>query len=299
MSQILQWHPAFQAAMQIELSEEMDKLEFLKEYNLTSGPLRIDTLIIKKEKDAEIQKQIGRIFKRYNILEYKSPEKSHTVNSFFKVVSYAGLLQSNTQREQEIPPEEITITLIGDRYPRRLLAYLKRRHRVGIEQAYPGIYYVEGLLFPMQVIVQRELDKGENVWLSRLRQNLQMQEDVEALARAYKGKDGNPLYSAVMDLIVRANWKIYEEGETVCDALNELFADKLEAFGWNVIEIDGHDVEEIYEAVCSAKTMDRPTAIIANTIKGKGVSYMENNAGWHGKAPNDAEYETAMKELSR
>ena len=125
-----------------------------------------------KEKDAEIQKQIGRIFKRYNILEYKSPEKSHTVNSFFKVVSYAGLLQSNTQREQEIPPEEITITLIGDRYPRRLLAYLKKRHRVGIEQAYPGIYYVEGLLFPMQVIVQRELDKGENVWLSRLRQNL-------------------------------------------------------------------------------------------------------------------------------
>ena len=59
--------------------------------------------------------------------------------------------------------------------------------------------------------------------------NLQMREDVEALARAYKGKDGNPLYSAVMDLIVRANWKIYEEGETVCDALNELFADKLEA----------------------------------------------------------------------
>ena len=49
------------------------------------------------------------------------------------------------------------------------------------------------------------------------------------MARAYKGKDGNPLYSAVMDLIVRANWKIYEEGETVCDALNELFADKLEA----------------------------------------------------------------------
>ena len=131
MSQILQWHPAFQAAM-----------------------------------------QIGRIFKRYNILEYKSPEKSHTVNSFFKVVSYAGLLQSNTQREQEIPPEEITITLIGDRYPRRLLAYLKRQHRIRIEQAYPGIYYVEGLLFPMQVVVQRELDKGENVWLSRLRQNL-------------------------------------------------------------------------------------------------------------------------------
>lgn len=79
----------------------------------------------------------------------------------------------------------------------------------------------------------------------------------------------------------------------------EPLQDKFEAFGWNVIEIDGHDLEEIYDAVQSAKTMDRPTAIIANTTKGKGVSYMENNAGWHGKAPNDAEYETAMTELSK
>ncbi len=75
--------------------------------------------------------------------------------------------------------------------------------------------------------------------------------------------------------------------------------DKLEAFGWNVIEIDGHDIEEIFEAVQTAKTMDRPTAIIADTVKGKGVSYMENNAGWHGKAPNDAEYEAAMNELCK
>ena len=78
-------------------------------------------------------------------------------------------------------------------------------------------------------MVQRELDPKENVWLSRLRQDLQMERDVEVLARAYRGKDSDPLYSAVMDLIVRANWKMYKEGETVCDALNELFADKLEA----------------------------------------------------------------------
>lgn len=74
--------------------------------------------------------------------------------------------------------------------------------------------------------------------------------------------------------------------------------EKFEAFGWNVIEIDGHDVDEIYDAVQSAKTMDTPTVIIANTVKGKGISFMENNAGWHGKAPSDAEYEKAMRELN-
>ena len=87
---------------------------------------------------------------------------------------------------------------------------------------------MEGLLFSLQVVVQRELDKEENVWLSRLRENLKMREDVEVLAHAYRGKDQDPLYSAVMDLIIRANWKLYEEGENMCDALNELFADKLE-----------------------------------------------------------------------
>ena len=74
--------------------------------------------------------------------------------------------------------------------------------------------------------------------------------------------------------------------------------EKFEAFGWNVINIDGHNVEEIFVAVQSAKTMDRPTAIIAETVKGKGVSFMENNCGWHGKAPNDEDFAKAMAELA-
>lgn len=73
---------------------------------------------------------------------------------------------------------------------------------------------------------------------------------------------------------------------------------KLSAFNWKVIEIDGHDILQIYTALENAKKFDRPTAIIANTVKGKGVSFMENNAGWHGKAPNDEEFELAIKELA-
>ena len=79
-------------------------------------------------------------------------------------------------------------------------------------------------------------------------------------------------------------------------ALDDL-PDKIRAFNWNVIEIDGHDISQIYEAIELAKSASKPTAIIANTVKGKGVSFMENNAGWHGKAPKKDEYEKAMKEL--
>lgn len=72
---------------------------------------------------------------------------------------------------------------------------------------------------------------------------------------------------------------------------------KLEAFGWNVATIDGHDIQQIYKTIEIAKQSDRPFAIIANSIKGKGVSFMENNARWHGKAPNDEQFNDALKEL--
>ena len=73
--------------------------------------------------------------------------------------------------------------------------------------------------------------------------------------------------------------------------------EKLKAFNWDVKVIDGHNIQEIYDALEYAKSNNKPTAIIANTIKGKGVSFMENNAGWHGKAPNKDEFEKAIAEL--
>ena len=74
--------------------------------------------------------------------------------------------------------------------------------------------------------------------------------------------------------------------------------DKFRSFGWDVQTIDGHDFEEIAAAVEKAKTVkDRPQAIIAETVKGKGVSFMEDQAGWHGKAPNDEQAAQAVKEL--
>lgn len=76
--------------------------------------------------------------------------------------------------------------------------------------------------------------------------------------------------------------------------------DKFKAFGLNVVEIDGHDFDQIEDAFNKARaTKGVPTAIIMKTLKGKGVSFMEDQAGWHGKAPNDEQYEQAMGELRK
>ena len=77
-------------------------------------------------------------------------------------------------------------------------------------------------------------------------------------------------------------------------------ADKFMSFGFNVIECDGHSISSLIDAFTSARTKKgMPSIIIAKTVKGKGVSFMENQIGWHGKAPNEEEYKKAMEELNR
>ncbi len=73
---------------------------------------------------------------------------------------------------------------------------------------------------------------------------------------------------------------------------------KFEAFNWHTIVINGHDFEQIEAALKEAETVDKPVAIIAETVKGKGVSFMENQVSWHGAAPNDELFEQAMTELN-
>lgn len=92
--------------------------------------------------------------------------------------------------------------------------------------------------------------------------------------------------------------KLQLDGPTEKIISLEPLSDKWEAFGWNVIDIEGHNFRELLAAFDKAKqTKGHPTVIIAHTVKGKGVSFMEGAVGFHGKAPNDEEYKQAMKEL--
>lgn len=102
------------------------------------------------------------------------------------------------------------------------------------------------------------------------------------------------------NLCVIVDWNGLQIDGPVAEVMNPTPHDKkLEAFGFHVITVDGHDFDALEKAFNEAKTVKgKPTAIIAKTVKGKGVSFMENAVDWHGKGPNDEEYEIAMKELT-
>ena len=90
-------------------------------------------------------------------------------------------------------------------------------------------------------------------------------------------------------------------GQTA-DVLNlEPWGDKFTSFGWQCLECDGHNITEVVETIARAKEMSKsgPTAIIAHTVKGKGISFMEGKYQWHGKAPNEEEREQALAEIHR
>ena len=87
----IQWHPGFAAAMDLELSANRKDLVYEREYNLNTKPLEIDLLVIKKEPAVQIESEIGKLFRGHNILEYKSPDDSLNIDTFYKAAAYACL----------------------------------------------------------------------------------------------------------------------------------------------------------------------------------------------------------------
>lgn len=93
----VQWHPAFAAALRIELEKELEDLIIEEEHLLSHKPLQIDILLIKKTSKQQLDKNIARIFKEHNIIEYKSPNDSLSINDFYKVLGYACIYQADTK----------------------------------------------------------------------------------------------------------------------------------------------------------------------------------------------------------
>ena len=223
----LQWHSGFSAALRVELEDELDELCIEDEHMLSKKPMQIDVLVVKKKREQPIRKNIGRIFRKHNIIEYKSPEDYLSINDFYKVYGYTCFYQSETKRVKEIPPEEITITFICNHYPQKLLEHLKKFKGIEVEKQEAGIYYLLGDSFPMQLVIVKELSKEENYWLQNLRCNLKTGEEIREVVRRYEQVKYKAYYSDVMNLIVRANQKQMEEEKNMCEALNELFAEEL------------------------------------------------------------------------
>ena len=212
---LLQWHPAFCAAMRIELEEEANKIQIEEEHLLGEKPMQIDLLIIKKDKEQKIKKNIGRIFRTYNIFEYKAPDDYLGINDFYKVYGYACFYQSQTDKAGEIDPEELTITFVCNHYPRNMLGHLRRVRGIQVQQREPGIYDLTGDPIAMQLIVTKKLSKENNFWLQSLRNDLRSEEEIRMLEKRYAERRDKMHCRAVMDVIMRANDEKMEENKMV------------------------------------------------------------------------------------
>lgn len=223
----LQWHLAFFAGIQIEFSEEKEKLTFENEHQLGTKPKQIDVLIIKKESETKLRKNIGRIFRKYNIIEYKSPEDYISIDDFYQVYGYACFFKADTEKVNEIKAEEITITFVCKRKPEKLIKHLQEERGFQLEEK-DGIYTIYGDFFPMQLLLTSELSKTENFWLRYLTDDLKTVEEANKILGKYEGHQKENLYKSVMNIIVNANRELFKEAKKVCEALRELMKEELE-----------------------------------------------------------------------
>lgn len=201
---------------------------FQNEYPLSKKPMLVDILIIKKRAGEKIQKNIGRIFRTYNLIEYKSPTDYLSVDDFYKAYGYACFYKADTGKTNEIPAEEISITFVSKNYPRKMIRHLINARKYTIEKKESGIYYVYGDVFAIQIIVTRQLSPKHNLWLYSLTDTLTDPKITKELLNQYSGKENNNLYSAVMQVIIEANEQQFKGGEPMCEALMKILDEKAE-----------------------------------------------------------------------
>ena len=141
---------------------------------------------------------------------------------------YACIYPADKKEMCEILPSDITLTMISNKFPRKMVNYLQKERGLAVHKQGQGIYYLEGDQFKIQVLVNKELSREENFWLNSLRDDLKSREEIEELIERYEGEKNNKWYSDVADTILRGNWESVKEAKSMCEALRELFREELE-----------------------------------------------------------------------
>ena len=231
----IQWHPGFYGAAELEFISNKGDLEFQREFNLSKEPIRMDLLIIKKLSNIRTKNEIGHIFRKFNVVEYKSHDDALSIDDYYKTVGYACLYKGLGETVDQIPANELTISIFRESYPREMFEAMKNLG-LEIKERYPGIYYISGkqALFDTQIVVTRQLDKETHRTLHVLSKHVK-EEDVrvfirEAVQMSEPGDRNN--VDAVLQVSVSANKEIYEAirkcDKVMCDALKELMKEDFE-----------------------------------------------------------------------
>ena len=230
----IKWHPGFCSAMELEFLQYKDLLDFNREFPLSKEPLRIDLLMIKKIKDVVLDIDIGRLFKTYNIIEYKSPKDGLTIDDYIKTVGYAYLYKGLGATVDAVPLSELTATIVRDTEPTALFKKIRNEGGI-IEEKYPGVYYITGVVaIPTQFILTSSLSKDFHVCL-RVLSNKASEDDIKRfieIANTFTEPIDKQNADAVMNVSINANREVYDkirkENPFMCQALRELMKEEIQ-----------------------------------------------------------------------
>ena len=232
MAEKIQWHPGFYAGMELEL--KAFDLSFNSEYQLTRGPLSIDLLIIKKLSDQKITVDFADCFRQHNIVEFKSPDDELSIDVFYKTQAYACLYKASGETVDEIPAEEITVSMFRNAYPRELMEQLKN-HGFSVKTRHPGVYEITGSgFFLTQIVVTSRLEPASHAVL-RVLSNHAKQADVETFikaSKAYINSGDFQRVDAILQVSASANRALFRrirmEDAEMCQALREIMKEDFE-----------------------------------------------------------------------
>ena len=228
----IQWHPGFFGAAELEFRKNRKDLTFSTEVLLSKKSLQMDMLIVRKQEGTAVKNEIGALFKTYNIVEYKGPGDTLSLADFCKSIAYACLYKAQEDSSGAIPVNGITLTLIREAYPRKLLKELLRLGN-RIERHFPGVYYVTGkILFDVQIVVISQPSSEGHIALRMLSQKAERTEIERFLKEAskYTEQSDKNNADAVLQVCASANPVLFEkirEDQIMCEALRNLMADEL------------------------------------------------------------------------
>lgn len=266
------WHPGFLGAMEIEFRSYRQSLDFDNEHTLSKEPIKMDLLVIKKDKSITITNQIGDIFREHNIIEYKSPDDGITIDDYYKTMAYAYLYKGLGKTVDEIPGNELTVTMARDVHPDALFTKIVE-YGGAVDEKYPGVYYVSGIFnTPSQILVTSELDPELHASLRILTKRAQ-EADVENFLRMAQGftEPGDRQNAdAVLQLSVSANRSVYEDikrrDPVMCEALRDLMKEEIQEDNQKAVDIAllaviKHQMEKLgWDATKTMNTMGIPVA---------------------------------------
>ena len=193
-----------------------------QEKELGEDPVRLDFLIIKKDKDAVLDDPIGKFFRAVNLFEYKSPEDGLSIDDFYKAQGYCLIYKGFDRKVNELPISEMTLTLVRHSYPRDLIKEL-RNEGFAIEEAHSGIYRISGRVsIDVQLVITSRLLNGEYEGLKLLAKGATKENVIEYVEKAVASGDENIKENAgtVVGICLSVNEKLREVGN-----MNEVIRD--------------------------------------------------------------------------